>query len=251
MPFKPPEREMSFLEHLEELRRRILKSLAAVVIFAIAAYFFSDKLVNFVSAPLDAVGVYFKAPTEAFMVRMKISIFAGAIAAVPVLFYQLWMFVGPGLYKSETKIVVPIVLSATIFFLVGGGFCFFYVIPIAVKFLLGFATENMQPMIMIGDYISFVGMMVLAFGIVFELPVASFILGRMGVIDYKLMSKGRRYAIVAMVILGAVLTPPDVFSQLMLAAPLYILYEISILVVRLTGKNVEDRWKIDDSYHEP
>lgn len=251
MPFKPPETEMSFLDHLEELRRRILKSLAAVVVFAVAAYFFSDKLVNIVSAPLTGVGVYFKAPTEAFMVRMKISIFVGAVAAVPVLFYQLWMFVGPGLYKSETKIAVPIVLSATVFFVIGGGFCFFYVIPIAVKFLLGFATENMKPMIMIGDYISFVGMMVLAFGIVFELPVASFILGRMGVIDYKFMSKGRRYAIVAMVIIGAILTPPDVFSQVMLAGPLYILYEISILVVRLTGRKVEDRWKIDDPYEEP
>ncbi len=251
MPFKPPETEMTFLDHLEELRRRILKSLAAVVIFAIAAYFFSDKLVNIVSAPLDTVGVYFKAPTEAFMVRMKISVFVGAIAAVPVLFYHLWMFVGPGLYKSEAKIAIPIVLSATIFFVLGGGFCFFYVIPIAIKFLLGFATENMKPMIMIGDYISFVGMMVLAFGIVFELPVASFILGRMGVVDYKFMSKGRRYAVIVMVILGAVLTPPDIFSQVMLAGPLYILYEISILVVRLTGKKVEDRWKMDDPYQEP
>lgn len=235
----PFEKEMSFLEHLEELRRRILKSLFAVVVGAIAVYFFSDKLVDIVSAPLTEVGVYFKAPTEAFLVRLKLSIFAGAVVAIPIIFYQVWMFVGPGLLKSEVKIVIPIVLSSTIFFLIGGGFCFFYVIPLAIKFLLGFATENMQPMIMIGDYVSFVGMMVLAFGLVFELPVASFILGRLGVINHKIMGKGRRFAVVGILILGAVLTPPDVISQLLLAGPLYLLYEISIIVVWLTARKEE------------
>jgi sec-independent protein translocase protein TatC len=246
MPVKPPEKEMTFLDHLEELRKRIIKALIAVVVFSIGIYFFSDWLVNVVSAPLEEVGVFFKAPAEAFLVRVKISIFGGAIIAVPVLFYQIWMFVGPGLYKSEVKIVIPIVASSTIFFLVGGAFCFFYVIPLAIRFLLGFATENMQPMIMIGDYISFAGMMVLAFGLVFELPVASFILGRMGVINYKLMGKGRRYAVVGILILGSILTPPDIISQIMLAGPLYLLYEISIIVVRITGKRSEDRWKMDD-----
>lgn len=237
---------MSFLDHLEELRQRLIKSLIAVVIFSIGAYFISEWLVNVVSAPLHEVGVYFKAPAEAFLVRLKISIFAGAVVAAPVLFYQLWMFVGPGLYRSEVKIVIPIVLSSTIFFLIGGGFCFFYVIPLAIRFLLTFATENMQPMIMIGDYISFAGMMVLAFGLVFELPVASFILGRMGVIDHKLLAKGRKYSLIGILILAAILTPPDVISQILLAGPLYLLYEISIIVVRITGRKAEERWKIDE-----
>lgn len=245
MVFKPSEKEMSFLDHLEELRRRILKSLAAVVIFAIGAYFISDWLVNIVSAPLHDIGVYFKAPAEAFMVRLKISIFSGAVVAAPVIFYQAWMFVGPGLYKTEITVVIPIVLSATVFFLVGGAFCFFYVVPLAIRFLLGFATENMKPMIMIGDYISFVGMLVLAFGIVFELPVASFILGRMGVIDHKFLSRGRRYAVVGILILGSLLTPPDVISQILLAGPLYLLYEISILIVRFTGAKA-DRWSLEE-----
>ncbi len=246
MPKELPEKELTFLDHLEELRKRIIKALIAVFVFAIGAYFFSDYLVNIVSEPLQDVGVYFKAPAEAFMVRLKISIFAGAVVAVPVLFYQIWMFIGPGLFKSEIKIVIPVVLSSTIFFLIGGGFCFFYVIPLAIRFLLGFATENMQPMIMIGDYISFAGMMVLAFGLVFELPVASFILGRMGVINHKMLGKGRRYAVIGILILGSVLTPPDVISQVLLAGPLYLLYEISILVVRFTGKKADDRWKMDD-----
>ena len=237
MPDKPPEKEMTFIDHLEELRKRILKALVAVGIFAVAAYFISDRLIDIITTPLRDVGVYFKAPTEAFMVRIKISIFAGALAAAPVVFYQLWMFIGPGLLRKEIKIIVAIVLSATVFFLAGGAFCFFLVVPVAVKLLLGFATENMKPMIMVGDYISFVGMLVLAFGAVFELPVASFILGRLGVISHKTLSSGRRYALVVILIAAAILTPtPDAFSQLMLAGPLYILYEISIIVVRLTGK---------------
>ena len=246
MATKPPEKQLTFLDHLEELRFRLLKAIGAVLIFAIGAYFISGWLVNIVSAPLNDVGVYFKAPAEAFLVRLKISISAGAIVAVPVLFYHIWMFIGPGLYNSEVKIVIPIVITSTFFFLVGGGFCFFYVIPLAMKFLLSFATENMQPMIMIGDYISFAGMMVLAFGLVFELPVAAYILGRIGIVDHKFLAKGRRYAIVGMFVLGSFLTPPDVVSQVLLAGPLYILYEIYIIVVRITGRKAEKRWKIDD-----
>jgi len=227
---------MSFLDHLEELRWRIIKALIAVVVCAIGMYFISDFLVDQLSKPLADVGVFFKAPTEAFLVRLKVSIYAGAIIATPVLFYQIWMFIGPGLLKSEVKIVIPIVISSTIFFVIGGSFCFFYVIPLAVKFLLGFATQTMQPMIMIGDYVSFAGMMVLAFGMVFELPVASFILGRFGIIDHKLMIKGSRFAVVGTLILGALLTPPDVISQMLLAGPLFLLYLISIVVVWLTGR---------------
>jgi sec-independent protein translocase protein TatC len=234
---KLPEREMSFLDHLEELRKRILRSIAAIFIGAIAAYFISEWLVNVVSAPLADVGVYFKAPAEAFLTHIKISLFAGIIISSPIILYQIWMFVGPGLLNSEVKIVIPIVASSTIFFLLGGSFCFFYVIPLAVKFLLEFGTENMKPMIMIGDYISFAGALVLAFGIVFELPVASLILGRIGVIDHKMLSKGRRYAIVGIFILAAVITPPDLISQLLLAGPLYLLYEVSIVVVWLTGRD--------------
>jgi sec-independent protein translocase protein TatC len=237
MTLKQADREMSFLDHLEELRRRIFKCVLAAAIFSIAAYFISEHLVDIVTAPLHDYGVYFKSPTEAFMVRFKMSIFAGLVAAMPVIFYQLWMFVGPALYRTELRVVIPVIFSATVFFLVGGGFCFFYIIPLAVRFLLGFATENLKPMIMVGEYISFVSMMVLAFGLVFELPVAAFILGRMGVVDHRMLAKGRRYAIIIILIAAAVLTPtPDMISQLLLAGPLYFLYEVSIVVVWLTGR---------------
>ena len=233
---KPPqEKEMSFLEHLEELRRRIFKMLAAVLVFAIGAYAYSDKLIDYFTKPLPVV--YFMAPTEAIMVRIKISLIAGTIVGIPIILYQLWMFIGPGLLKREIKIVAPIVLSATIFFLGGASFCFFLVLPYAMKFLLSYGTANMQPLISIDSYLSFAGMLILAFGLIFELPVVSFILGRVGIITSKMLSSWRRYAIIIILIAAAILTPtPDLINQMLLAGPLYILYEISILVVWLTGK---------------
>ena len=232
---KPPEKEMSFLEHLEELRSRLIKSVLVIIVMAIVVYFFSEKLIDFFTAPLPQV--YFMAPTEAFMVRIKLSLIGGAVLAIPVVFYHLWMFIGPGLLKSEARIVIPIVISATIFFLIGAALCFFVMLPVAVKFMLGFSTAKLQPLISIDNYISFAGMLILAFGLVFELPVASFILGRMGIINARMLSKGRRYAIVVILIASAILTPtPDAFNQLLLAGPMYILYEISIIVVWFTGR---------------
>jgi sec-independent protein translocase protein TatC len=231
----PQEKEMSFLEHLEELRRRIFKMLAAVLVIAIGAYYYSDKLIDYFTKPLPVV--YFMAPTEAIMVRIKISLIVGVLVGIPVILYQLWMFVGPGLLKREIKIVAPIVISATIFFLGGASFCFFLILPFAMQFLLSYGTANMQPLISIDSYMSFAGMLILAFGLIFELPVVSFILGRVGIITSKMLSHWRRYAIIIILIVAAILTPtPDMINQLLLAGPLYILYEISILVVWLTGK---------------
>lgn len=232
---KPPEKEMSFLEHLEELRSRLIKSVVVIIAMAVVVYFFSEKLIDFFTAPLPQV--YYMAPTEAFMVRIKLSLIGGAVLAIPVVFYHLWMFIGPGLLKSEARIVIPIVISATIFFLIGAALCFFVMLPVAIKFMLGFSTPKLQPLISIDNYIGFAGMLILAFGLVFELPVASFILGRMGIINARMLSKGRRYAVVVILIASAILTPtPDAFNQLLLAGPMYVLYEISIIVVWFTGR---------------
>lgn len=230
-------REMSFLEHLEELRWRLVKSVATVLAFSIAAYFFSDAILDLITKPLD-VPVYFMAPTEAFAVRIKLSLLAGVVFALPVIFYQVWQFVVPGLYAREVRMVIPVVLLATLFFIAGAGFCFFLVIPKAMGFLMGFGTEKLKPMIAVGRYVSFVGWMTFAFGAVFELPIASFLLGRLGIVSSRMLRGGRRYAVIGILILAAIATPtPDAFSQLMLAGPLYVLYEVSIVVVRLTGRN--------------
>jgi len=228
------EKELGFLDHLEELRGRIIKSLICIILFSIGFYFFSERLIDFVTRPIPEV--YFMAPTEAFSTRIKISLIAGIIISVPVIFYHIWKFIVPGLFAKEVKLIVPAVLASTIFFLIGAGFCFFLVLPLSIKFLLGFGTEKLKPMIQIKDYVSFVSYLILAFGAVFELPVVSYFLGKIGIITPNTLRKGRKYAITAILVLAAVITPPDVFSQLMLAGPLYFLYEVSIVVVKLTGK---------------
>ena len=226
--------KIGFLEHLEELRGRIIKSLISIILVSIAAYFFSERLIDFVSRPIPEL--YFMSPTEAFAIRIKLSLIAGIIVSVPVIFYHLWQFVVPGLFEREIKLVVPVVLASTIFFLIGATFCFLLVLPLSIKFLLGFGTEKLKPMIKIGDYVSFVSYLILAFGAVFELPVIAYFLGKLGIITPRTLKRGRRYAIVGMLVMSAFITPPDMFSQLMLTGPLYFLYEVSIVVVRVVQK---------------
>lgn len=234
MPKNP--KEMPFLAHLEELRWRIIKSLFSILVFSVIAYIFSEKILDFLTESVD--NIYFTAPTEAFAVRIKISLIAGLILSFPVVFYQLWQFVVPGLMDKEVKMVIPAVFFATFFFIGGAVFCFYLVLPVGIKFLLSFQTEKLKPWLSVKDYISFVSWMILAFGLVFQLPILSYFLGKVGIITHKTLSKGRKYAIVIILILAAALTPsPDVFSQLMLAVPLYFLYEVSIILVKVTNKN--------------
>ncbi|OGC76704.1 MAG: twin arginine-targeting protein translocase TatC [candidate division Zixibacteria bacterium RBG_16_40_9] len=233
MPKDP--KEMPFLAHLEELRWRIIKSLISILLFSIVTYVFSEKIIDFLTKTVD--NVYFTSPTEAFAVRIKISLILGLMLSFPVIFYQLWQFVVPGLLDKEAKVVIPAVIFATFFFIGGALFCFFLVLPVGIKFLLSFQTDKLKPWLSIKDYVSFVAWMILAFGLVFQLPIVSFFLGKIGLITHKTLSKGRKYAIVIILILAAALTPsPDIFSQLMLAVPLYFLYEVSIIVVRVTNK---------------
>jgi sec-independent protein translocase protein TatC len=236
------------IPHLEELRKRLLKSGASVVIGAIVAWFFVDHVIDLIA---DMVGqVYFMAPTEAFLVRLKLSIIMGVMVSVPVITYQLWRFVSPGLYPREKQMVLPVVIASTFFFAVGALFCYAVVLPVALEFLMGYGTENMTPLISVGSLLSFCAYMVLAFGIVFELPVVSYFLGRIGLVSYKILAKGRRYAVVLALILGATLTPPDVFSQVMLAGPLLVLYEISIWIVKFTGRTPRFADELDDDERE-
>ena len=237
--------EMPFLDHLEELRVRLIKSIAAVLVFSIAAFVFSEQVMNLLAKPVGTV--YFMAPTEAFMVQIKISLVLGIMGAAPILLYQLWMFVLPGLYDQEVKMVFPIVIASTLFFYGGGAFCLFYVMPIALKFLMKFGGENLEPLISVSEYFVFVTRMVLAFAIVFELPVVSYFLGRIGILSHKFMAKGRRYALVLILVLSALLTPPDIFSQVALGVPLYLLYELSILIVYLTGRRRESSAPDEDN----
>lgn len=228
-------KEMPFLEHLEELRRRLIICFASILVISIGGYFVSEQILNFITRPVEEV--YFMGVTEAFAVKIKISLFFGLFLSVPIIFWQIWQFVAPGLYQKEVAMLIPVVAAMSFFFLAGAAFCFYIVMPVGIEFLLGFGTEKLKPLISIGKYVSFVGWMIAAFGAVFELPVVTFVLGKMGVVDAPMLRKGRRYAIVGILIVAGVATPsPDIFSQMMLGVPLYSLYELSILVVALTGK---------------
>ncbi len=231
-----PKGNMPFLEHLEELRHRLLKSILIVVVMSIACFYFSDHIVAFLKKPLGGVPLYNMEVTGTFYAYLKISLITGLVVSAPFVFYQLWSFVSPGLYQREKVVVLPLVLTSTALFAVGGAFCYLAVLPIAFKFLIGFSGEMVINNITISSYIGFTGLMMLAFGVCFQLPVAAYFLGKIGLVNVRMLSKGRRYAIVGILIIGAILTPPDVFTQVLLATPLYTLYEISILVVWFVGR---------------
>jgi sec-independent protein translocase protein TatC len=228
---------MPFLNHLEELRRRLLKSLLALVLMTAVAYYFKDHLMAFIVEPLGNVKLHVTQVTGSFYAYLKISLIGGVVGAAPIVFYQLWSFVSPGLYPQEKARVFPLVFVATVLLLVGASFCDLVVLPYSLKFLIGFSGDLLSPIITVGSYLTFSGMLLLAFGVGFEMPVVAYFMGKVGIISSRFLGKGRRYAVVLILITAAILTPtPDIATQLMLAGPLYLLYEISIIIVRVTGK---------------
>lgn len=229
--------EMSFLDHLEELRWRVVKSAIALTVCAIPCGIFWQKILNWVLIyPLRYTSprpkLIYTNPSESVVLSFKIAFAGGIIAASPVVFYQLWRFISPGLYKKEKKIIFPTVIASTFFFLTGISFSY-YAFPILLRFLTAYGGQQLEPMFKVDEYFTFLMKISLSFGAVFELPVASFVLAKMGVLTAKILIDKIRYAIVAIFIVAAILTPPDVISQSMLAGPLLVLYGISIIVAKL------------------
>lgn len=223
---------MPFLEHLEELRRRLIKCILAVVVCSAVAFYFADQLMALIQIPLQGEPLHNMQVTGTFYAYLKIALITGVVAALPVIFYQMWSFIAPGLYQHEKATILPLIFISTVLFIIGGGFCFMVVLPIALQFLIGFADDLIVNYITIGSYVSFAGLLLLAFGFAFQLPIVAYFLGKAGIVKASFLAKGRRYAIVIILIVGAIITPPDVFTQLLLAVPLYVLYEISIIVVK-------------------
>jgi sec-independent protein translocase protein TatC len=227
---------LSFFEHLAELRKRILWSVVAVGLGFLLTFHFSDRIIKFLARPLP-VKLAFMTPTEAFWVNMKVAMIAGLFLALPVVLYQVWAFVSPGLYKHERRYALPFVIIGTIFFAMGVAFAVLVVIPFALKFLLTYKTEDLTPVLSINSYVDFVLKFTLAFGVVFELPLAITLASRMGVVTPQFLAKNRKYAILINFIIAAILTPtPDIFNQTLMAGPLIVLYEIGIIAARIFGK---------------
>ncbi len=233
-----------FLSHLEELRKRLITSAIAVGIGFVIAYFFSEKLFQLLIMPLKQVmpegdQLIFTNLPEMFFTYLKVAFITGIMATAPVIFYQLWMFIAPGLYKNEKRFVTPFVVASTILFVGGALFGYFVVFPFGFKFFIGFSNEYVKALPSVKQYFSFSIKLLFAFGIVFELPVVIFFLTKMGVVTPEILKRKRKYAILLTFVLAAILTPPDVITQCMMAGPLIILYEFGILVSRLAKKKKE------------
>jgi len=235
------EDKIPFTAHLEELRTRLIRSFIAVGIGFAVCYGFKEKLFDILMSPLVTVmkgdtKMIFTGLPEAFFTYLKVSFLSGLMLASPVLIFEFWMFVSPGLYKKERLILIPIILLSVVFFLGGSLFGYFIVFPYGFEFFLGFANENIQAFPSMREYLGFASKMLIAFGLVFELPLVLTSMARLGIVSVDFLKKNRKYAVLVFFTGSAILTPPDVVTQIMMAFPLMLLYEISIVGARIFGK---------------
>jgi len=226
------DRKMSLIGHMEELRRRLIICVLTVLACSIFNYFYSDKILAILKRPFPH-SLVFIAPQEPFIIILKIALFGGIIFALPMITYQVLQFISSGLKKKEKRYLLFYTPFSLLLFLSGASFAYFLVIPVGLRFLLGFGGSSLEPMISISKYLSFITLMILAFGIVFELPLVFLFLARMGIVTPQFLAKKRKLFIIAIFVLAAILTPPDVFTQILLALPLVILYEVSILLTKI------------------
>ena len=234
---------MPLTAHLDVLRTRLIRAIVAIAAGAGIAWLVIEHLVAFLLAPLSALQpeesfIIGTGVTEAFFTKLKVAVIAGVFVSSPVLFYQAWRFVAPGLYDREKRVALPFSIAASFFFLSGAAFCYWLVFPVAFRFFLDeFASIGVAAQIRVSEYLSFASRMLLAFGVTFELPVVTFFLARIGAITHRTLVSWWRYAVVGIFVAAAVLTPgPDVASQMLMAAPLVVLYVLSIGVAFVVAR---------------
>jgi sec-independent protein translocase protein TatC len=230
----PEELRMPIMEHLRELRVRLIRVVIAVTAGFIVAYFFSDQLFAALTLPIrqvsnDKLLLIGTGVGEAFFTKIKVSLIAGLFVSSPAVFYEVWKFIAPGLYQTERRMAFPFIFFASIFFVAGGYFCWAVVFKVGYSFFLEqYASIGVTPTLRISEYLAFSAKLMLAFAITFEMPIFAFFLTRLGMIDYKMMVKQFRYAILIIFVISAALTPPDMVSQFLLAIPLLFLYVLSV-----------------------
>jgi sec-independent protein translocase protein TatC len=232
--------EMTLTEHLNELRKRLIRSFIAVFVGFLACYAFAEQLFDILMEPMVQVlhnsNFIYTYPPEAFFTYLKVSFVAGFFLVSPYLFYQAWLFVAPGLYQNERKYLVPIAIFSAVFFTVGALFGYFVVFPFGFEFFASYSTDKIVFTPKLSEYLSFALKLLFAFGVVFELPLVIFFLARLGLVTAQGLRRVRKYAILVIFIVAAILTPPDVFTQTLMAGPMILLYELGILAALLFGK---------------
>lgn len=231
------------ITHLMAFRKLVIAILGAVIVgFVVAFYFFCEPLLKFITSPIEARGIQiiYTAVSEAFTTQLKLSLLAGVVLTSPFIFYQIWAFVKPALYDNEIRIFRVLFFLALLLFLTGIVFCYCYVYELALNLFLVAGGDLATPMLSIDKYVSFLVSFLLPFGVVFELPVAIYIAARMGVVSHKQLTSSRKFVFFGLFILAAILTPPDVISQIMLGLPMYALFEVGVLVARFTKPRQRD-----------
>ena len=242
----PVDTRLSFRDHLIELRKRLLLSAIAVLAFAAVGFVFAEDLYRILRAPMESAlpensSFIVTGPIEYFVVLLKVSLAAGLLGASPWVLFQIWKFVAPGLYANERRYAAAFVFFGSAFFLSGAAFAYFVVFPAGLPFLVGLNPPDIHGMYKVGEYYSFAIRLLMAFGIAFELPVVIVLLCLLGVVSTEFFSRFRKYAIVLSFVFAALLTPPDVITQVSMALPLYFLYEAGLLVARMLTKNTKEK----------
>jgi sec-independent protein translocase protein TatC len=235
-----PADDMSLVEHLVELRYRLVRSLQGMIVGAAVGIYYAELVMGVIRRPilpyLQGGGLVFTGVMDKFMAHLKVGALSGVILTCPYWLYHLWKFISPGLYKNERRYAASFIVAGTILFAIGVGFVYFFVYPMAFEYLLGFGGNVDKPMITIDEYLGFFVLTTLLFGVSFELPLVLVVMAMLGFIDASFLKKNRRYAVVILSIVAAILTPPDVVSMTMMLVPLYILYEASIWVIQIVVK---------------
>lgn len=231
-----PGAAMSFFEHLGELRKRLLISAIAFVVSGFAAFPFAPGLAAFMLKPASHIQFIYTAPAELFISYTRISIVLGLVVSLPILIYQAWAFINPALARTSRKGLFLALVAGAILFIIGATFAYVVVLPMTLRFFLSYSMPGVNALYSISEYFSFIVSLGVSFGAAFELPLVSAALGAMGLISASFLRKGRRYSVLVILIVAAILSPPDVLSQVLLSIPMFGLYELSIIVLAATEK---------------
>ncbi|MDX9698399.1 MAG: twin-arginine translocase subunit TatC [Rhodocyclaceae bacterium] len=231
----------TFISHLIELRDRLLRAIVAILVFFVCLMPWAGDLYDLLALPMmntlpEGASMIATGVVTPFFVPVKVTLLVSFVLALPYVLYQAWAFISPGLYAHEKKVGLPLVLGSTLLFLIGMAFCYFFVFGMVFKFIAEFAPKSIMVAPDIGEYLSFVMTMFMAFGITFEVPVAVILLVKAGIVDVDKLKEARPYVIVGAFVIAAIVTPPDVISQFMLAVPMIVLYEVGILLARLSPR---------------